>query len=77
MSFVLYEASRAASTGRYERLFWLTDRWPALTQEAFFAWDGGAGGDGQGILHRACRAIAPRCVQLCLQRGVSLPVCLT
>eukprot|EP00903_Cladosiphon_okamuranus_P012921 g12064.t1 len=74
-SFFLCEASRAASTGRYERLFWLADRWPALIQqEVFSAWeeDGEsgtrAGGGGEGILHVACRATAHRCVQLCLQR---------
>ena len=80
-SFFLGEASRAASAGRYERLFWLADRWPALIQqEAFSAWEEGgesgagagaaAGGGGEGILHLACRATAHRCVQLCLQRQV-------
>ena len=78
-SFFLGEASRAAPTGRYERLFFLADRWPALIQqEGFSTWEGegggepgtGAGGEGEGVLHLACRATAHRCVQLCLKRQV-------
>lgn len=63
---------RAASTGRYERLFWLADRWPAVMEQASAAWDGG-GSVGEGVLHLACRAAADRCVELCLQHEVGRP----
>lgn len=63
---------RAASTGRYERLFWLVDRWPAVMEQASAACDGG-GSVGEGVLHLACRAAADRCVELCLQREVGRP----
>ncbi|CAB1110917.1 unnamed protein product [Ectocarpus sp. CCAP 1310/34] len=68
LSFFVSEAGRAASTGRYERLFWLADRWPALTQHEVFAATLEGGGGGEGLLHLACRATAHRCVELCLQR---------
>lgn len=68
-SFILRETARAAYDGRYERLFWLTDRWPALVkQEVFSAQQEWCA--GEGVLHLACRATAPRCVQLCLEREV-------
>lgn len=60
---------RAASTGRFERLFWLTDRWPGAVDQAPSAW-GEIGEADEGVLHLACRATAHRCVQLCLQREV-------
>ncbi|CAM9964078.1 unnamed protein product, partial [Ectocarpus sp. 12 AP-2014] len=50
------------------RLFWLADRWPALTQHEVFAAMLEGGGGGEGLLHLACRATAHRCVELCLQR---------
>lgn len=77
-AFFLGETARAASTGRYERLFWLIDRWPALVQqEAFSAFQGedaDADAGSEGVLHLACRATAHRCVQLCLEREVSTNV---
>ena len=68
-TFFLEEALRAASTGRFERLFWLTDRWPAVLQQAPSSWYG-IGEADEGVLHLACRATAHRCVELCLQRKV-------
>lgn len=62
------EAFLAAWTGRYERLLWLADRWPALMDHG---WGYEEGTEGEGVLHQACRAAAYRCVQLCLRREVS------
>lgn len=64
----LEEAVSAAGAGRFERLFWLSDRRPSLMHWSLGpAWEAEAGG---GALHAACRAADDRCVRLCLGKEV-------
>lgn len=45
-----------------------------MKQEVHPVAETGNAGGGEGVLHLACRATSHRCVQLCLQREVSVCV---